>query len=144
MACNGKVCKIVGLVLRNLLGLICVVFGLNKFLGFMPTPNLTEPAMALMGALVEAGYFMPTVGIVFLAVGIALLAGIYVPLALVVLFPVSVNIFFFHAFLDPAGIGAAFVVTALNVLLLMKHKTDYKSLFKSKCCHQHGACDVKS
>ncbi len=144
MSCkNGKTCKIVGMVLRYLLGAICVIFGLNKFFQFMEMPPLPEAAQSFMMALVETGYVMPTLGIVFLAVGVALLSGFFVPLALVILAPVSVNIFFFHAFLDPTGIGAAFLVTALNFVLLIKYKKAYCKLLKPKCCCNKEACSVK-
>ncbi len=55
---------------RILLGLILTVFGLNKFFSFMPMPEFSEPAGALMGAFMEAGYLMPMIAIVEVVTGV--------------------------------------------------------------------------
>jgi hypothetical protein len=52
-----------------------------------------------------------------------------VPLALVILAPISVNMIFFHLFLAPAGIAAAAVVTIINILLIYNNWNKYKALF---------------
>jgi len=41
----------------------------------------------------------------------------YVPLALVVLAPISINIFFVHAFLAPSGLPLALVIGILVIYL---------------------------
>ena len=43
------------LIVRILLGLMVLVFGLNKFLQFMPMPPLPESAGEFMRALVKSG-----------------------------------------------------------------------------------------
>ena len=85
-------------IIRILLGVILVVFGLNKFLQFMPIPPMSVEASAFMAALVESGYILPIVAIVEVITGIMLLFNKYQALALVVLFPVLLNSFLFHLF----------------------------------------------
>ena len=46
------------LIVRMLLGLMVLIFGLNKFLQFIPMPSLPEAAGEFMGALVKSGYLM--------------------------------------------------------------------------------------
>lgn len=122
----------VDLVLRLILGLVLTVFGSNKFLGFMPAPELPEPAANFMGALVQSGYLMGLVGLTEVVAGILLLTGRFVPLALVLLAPVSVNIMAFHLALAPAAIGPALLVSGLNVYLLFAHLPVYRPLLRAR------------
>ena len=121
----------VTLVLRILLGLMMLIFGLNKFLQFMPMPELPEAAGKFMGALMESGYLMQLVAIVEIVAGVLLLVGKYVPLALVILFPVMLNALLFHVFLDPAGSAGAAVAVILNVVLFFAYKDRYSSILSA-------------
>ena len=115
-------------VIRILFGLILIVFGANKFFGFMPMPELSGGAGEFMGALGATGYIFPVVGAVEMGVGVLLALNLFVPLALVVLMPISVNIVLFHVFLDMGGIVPAAVVGGLNVVLLFVYLPAYTSL----------------
>ena len=117
---------------RIVLGLILLAFGLNKFLQFMPMPEMPEAAGALMGAFMEAGYIMPMIAIVEVVIGIMLLAGFFVPRALLLLVPLSVNIILFHVFLDPAGMAAGLIVFVLNVYLLFTYLDRYKPILRAR------------
>ena len=44
------------LLMRLLLGLIFVVFGLNGFFGFLQMPAMPEPAMVFLSGLMGSGY----------------------------------------------------------------------------------------
>lgn len=116
--------------IRLLLGLGLVMFGSNKFLGFMPNPTLTPEAEEFMGAMAKAGYMLPIAGVVQILAGTSFLTNKFVPLMAVILFPIMLNAFLFHAVLDPAGIGGAAVVTTLNVVLLFANKPAYNEMLK--------------
>ena len=118
------------LVLRILLGLIFLVFGLNIFLQFLPLPPVPGPAGALLGAFVASGYIMKLVGVTQVAGGALLLSGVLVPFALVILAPVIVNIMLFHLFLDPAGLPQGLVVTALELALAWQYRQALAPLFR--------------
>jgi putative oxidoreductase len=115
-------------VARYVLALAMIVFGAKKFLGYIDRPPHSRGADALLGAMVQSGYLMPLVGATELLAGIALAAGVFVPLALVVLAPVSVNIVAFHLFLDPGGIVPALVVAGLNLFLGIVHLRSYQDI----------------
>jgi putative oxidoreductase len=119
------------LIVRVVLGLMLVVFGLNKFLQFMPMPPMPEAAGAFMSALVTSGYIMTIVAIVEIVTGILLLVNKFQPLTLVVLFPILLNAFLFHLFLDLAGIGGAVVALAMNVFLMFANKEAYSAVLKA-------------
>jgi putative oxidoreductase len=116
------------LSLQVLLGIAFVVFGLNKFIGFMPAPDLSLAAMAFMAALSESGYMMQLVGLTEVVAGALILSRVFTPLGLVLLAPVSVNIVLFHLFLDPASGIPAYVLAALNLYLLLAHLPKYRPL----------------
>jgi len=116
---------------RVALGLIFVVCGLNGFLDFLPHPAapIPEGALAFAGALMGSGYFFPLLKGTEVLAGVLLLSNRLVPLALVILAPVIINIFAFHAFLAPAGISLAVILLLLEAGLAWSHRAAYRPLF---------------
>ena len=86
------------LIIRILLGLMVLIFGVNKFIQFMPTPPLPEAAGEFIEALTKSEYLMQAVAIVAIITGTLLLINRFQALALVILFPVLLNAFWFHLF----------------------------------------------
>ncbi|MDX5585422.1 MAG: DoxX family membrane protein [Aureibaculum sp.] len=115
--------------LRLVLGLILIVFGANKFLNFMPMPELTGGAADFMGALGNTGYMFPLIGALEVITGLLLIFNKWVPFALVVIAPLAVNMLLYHLKFDLAGIGGAAVVSLLTVVLIYFNWNHYKSLF---------------
>jgi uncharacterized membrane protein YphA (DoxX/SURF4 family) len=120
------------LIARLVLGGAFFIFGLNGFLQFMPTPPNPEKATSFIMALIATGYLFPFMKAVEVLSGAFLLAGRFVPLALVVLAPIILNIFFFHTFLAPAGAPMAFILAGLELFLAWSYRAAYAPLFKSK------------
>ena len=112
------------MVARVLLGLSLGVFGANGLFHFLPDPpKLPGDAQNLLNAMIDTGYLMQLVCIVQIACGVALLLNRLVPLALLVLTPVSVNILCFHLALAPGAEAIpGYVVFAINVLLLIAYR----------------------
>lgn len=117
-------------IVRMLLALILLTFGLNKVLNFMPFPPMPEEAQKFMRALVESGYIMYVVAIVEIVSGVSLLIDKLSSFWIIVVFPILLNAFLFHLFLDIAGISGALFAISLNVYLMIKYFNDYKGLFK--------------
>ncbi len=69
-------------VLRYVLGVAMLIFGANKFVGFMPKPELSEKAGIFMGALADSGYIFPILGVFYIIIGLLLALNKAVPLAL--------------------------------------------------------------
>jgi len=116
---------------RVLLGLIFVVFGLNGFFNFIPAPELSESAGALMGAFVTTGYFMIVVKLVEVISGLMILTGKYLPLGLILLAPVSVHILFFHIFLDQAGLPMAIFIIVMQLFLAWAYRDSYRGVLQA-------------
>ncbi|WP_456423143.1 DoxX family membrane protein [Lutibacter sp.] len=117
------------MILRIILGLALVVFGSNKFFGFMPNMEMPAAAGNLMSAMMESGYMFKLVGVTEIIVGLLLLLKKWVPFALIVLAPISVNMILFHIFLAPAGIAPAAIVAIINILLIYDNWNKLKILF---------------
>ena len=124
--------KTIILLARIILGALLVIFGLNKIFFFMPMTKLPPGADELMSALAQSGYIFPLLIVVEIGTGILLLINRFIPLALILLAPLSVNIMLFHMALDPLGIGAAAIVFLLNLFLLISYRDKYSPLLKIK------------
>lgn len=112
---------------RILLGLPMVVFGLNGFLHFIPMEPMSGAAGAFMGGLAAAPYFFPLLKATEIVAGAMLLSGRFVPLALLLLAPILVQIFAFHAFLA-GGIGLPVVLVALAGYLAYAYRDAYRGV----------------
>jgi uncharacterized membrane protein YphA (DoxX/SURF4 family) len=115
---------------RILLGLVFFVFGLDGFLHFIPQPTQppSEAAMSFAVGLLKTGYMFPLIKGTEVAVGALLLANRFVALALVVIAPVIVNIFAFHAFLAPSGLVIASALVVLEIGLAWAYRSAYRPL----------------
>ena len=113
--------KVASLIARLLLGLIFVVFGLNGFLHFIPMPPPTGLAGQFVVALFVSHFTVVIFGIQLIG-GLLLLLTRFVHLGLVLLWPVIVNIFFFHALMAPSGLPLAIVVVVLWLIIAWRNK----------------------
>lgn len=117
------------MIIRILLGLFVLVFGLNKFLQFLPAPEgMSEDAGAYFVALMSAKV-ISLVAIVEIAAGLALIFNKFGALMAFILMSVSVNAVLYHANLDPDNIVPAIALLILNILVLYGYKDKYKDLF---------------
>lgn len=130
---STKIKSISAITARIVLGLIYFVFGLNFFFHFIPTPPPSGGvADAFTGGLFQSGYFFPMLKGIEVALGALLLAGFFVPLALVILMPISINILLFHAFLTPGNSAMGIVIVLVHIYLAWSYRDYYKPLFAPK------------
>ncbi len=118
---------------RLLLGLIFFVFGLNGFLNFIPAPpDMPEKAMMMMQAFISSGYFLAVVKGTEVIGGLMLLTGRFAPLGLIVLAPITVQIFLFHAFTTPgvSNLIMPLLVIALHLGAAHRYRDLYMPLLK--------------
>ncbi len=123
--------KTASTIARYLLGLVFLVFGLNGFLHFIPAQPIPAVAGQFFGAIFSSGYW---VVIFALQAGAAVLLLInrYVPLALTLLGPVIVNIFFVHVFMAPAGLPLAVVVVILWFLVYHRVRSAFAGIYQQR------------
>ncbi|MBK7863041.1 MAG: DoxX family protein [Archangiaceae bacterium] len=119
-------------VARVLLGLVFLVFGLNGFLHFLPMPPPPPEAVGYFTFLTGSYLFTLVKGTEVL-VAVLLLSNRFVPLALALLAPVTVNILLFHATVEgPATLGLPVVLVALQLYLAWHHREVYAPLFRPR------------
>ncbi len=115
------------LALRVLLGLFLLIFGLNKFLNFLPPFPMEGDFGVLMGVLFSSG-FLSLIGVLEVLAGLALLAGKFVPLALIFSTAIMFCAAVFHLLLDPANVGGAVVGLLLSLILVYAFKPRFLSV----------------
>ena len=118
------------MAVRLLLGLMMLIFGINKFLNFLPMPEIPGDGGTLMGIYFTSG-FMSIIGILEIGFGLALLLNKYVPLALTFIVAILFNAFIFHALHDMAGIGGAAVGLAMSLYLVYAYKVRFLSFLSA-------------
>ena len=122
--------EIVIIIVRILLGLLFVVFGLNGWLHFIPLPPREGRAAEFIGAMIATGYFN-VILVLQVVGGLLLLTGISVPLGLILLGPVIVNILMFHLFMDKKGIGLALFILVLWLFLLWHYRVSFAGVLQN-------------
>jgi putative oxidoreductase len=116
------------MAVRLLLGLMLLVFGVNKFFNFLPAPEgMSADAVAYFGALTSAKV-ITLVAIVEVLAGLALIINKFGAFLAIILMSVSVNAVLFHATLDPGNIAPAMALLVLNIVIVYGYKDKYKAL----------------
>lgn len=117
------------MIVRILLGLMLVVFGSNKLYPFLTVETPSGDAADFMSSLGNTGYIFPVLGVLEVLIGVMLLLKKWVPFAIILLAPISINILLFHLFLAIPGVAIALLVSVFNAILIYKHWQLYRPLF---------------
>lgn len=116
------------IVIRIVFGVLITIFGVNKFLNFMPAPEeMPEAVMNYMTALMSTKT-LQLVGAVEVIAGLSFIFNKYGALMAIILMSVSVNAVLFHLFLGPADIMGALILLVLNIVMLYAYRDKYKYL----------------
>jgi uncharacterized membrane protein YphA (DoxX/SURF4 family) len=128
--------KWIPVIARVLLGLVFTASGIGGFVThFQFPPDLPAPLLTFVTGMAASVYFMPLLKTTETICGLLLLSGYFVPLALVVLAPIILNIFFTHAFLAPSGLPLAMFLGALEIYLSFfasPYEATIRPLFRKK------------
>ncbi len=122
-------------IARVLMGIVFTGAGIAAFASrFAFPPDLPEPMATFVKGIAAAIYFMPLLKTMEVLCGLMLLSGRFVSLALVILSPIIVNIFFTHLFLAPSGLPLAAVLIGLETYLVFftAYGQPVRALFKAK------------
>jgi putative oxidoreductase len=116
--------------LRRIFGVLLVIFGLNALFAFIPIPEQHGFALEYMTILHQAKYLFPLIGTIMTLVGVLLLIDKAVGFGLLMLLPISTNIFAFHLFHDWAGLVPSVTIFGLNLYFVFIRYKQYEILFK--------------
>jgi len=115
--------------IRILFGLFCLIFGLNKFIGFLPFPPIPGDGGTLMGIYATSG-FLKIIGILEILGGLALIVGKFVPLALTFMIAIMFNAAIFHLLHDPPNVVGAILGMVLGLILAFAYKERFADLLR--------------
>ena len=124
--------KIAMIIVRTLMGLVFLFASIVVLFKLVPKPELTGTVKLFNDGLDSVGYFMPLLKVTELLCGLAFVTGRYVPLATVVIAPIIVNIFCFHAFVDRTGLPVAIFLVLANAFVAYCHRRSYEGLLKAR------------
>lgn len=124
--------KIAVTAVRILMGLLFLFASITFLFQLFPKPELTGDMKIFNAGLEASGYLVYLVKVIELACGIALVSGRFVPLAAVLLAPITVNILCVHLFLAPEGLPVASFVVLGNLFLAYTYRKTYAPLFAAR------------
>jgi putative oxidoreductase len=127
--------RIATIIVRILLGALYTFSAIMVLFHLMKEPEMTGNAKTFMDGIMATGYFMTLLKITELLCGIALILGLFAPLATVIIFPVSLNILLYHVCIGPegaSGIPVAIFVVAANLFLAYAYREKYKPMLSMK------------
>jgi putative oxidoreductase len=121
--------KIATIIVRILLGGMMIFASIAYFfkLGEQPVP--TGDMLTVMTGFMAMKYLFPLAKVIELVCGLAILSGKFLRLALIVLLPISVNIFLIHAVVSKTDIPMAAGILIANLFLIYANWNSYKHLF---------------
>ncbi len=122
--------KIAVIIVRILLGLLYTMSAIVVLFNLVKAPEPTGAVKEFMEGAIATKYLFPFIKITELVCGLLLISGRFVPLATVMIFPVTLNIFFYHLFVDPGMVGV--IVLAMNLFLAYACRKNYSTLLASK------------
>ncbi|MFN1834260.1 DoxX family membrane protein [Balneola sp. MJW-20] len=119
-------------IIRVLLGLALIVFGLDKFFQFVPHGHeMTEELIAAYNGLLANKFIMPTVGIVEIISGLLLVSGRYLIVAFGAMIPIAYSILGFHIAVDIHGILPGLIVALLLGYLIWYRRSAISKILRS-------------
>jgi uncharacterized membrane protein YphA (DoxX/SURF4 family) len=99
------------------MGLLFIFASVTVLFNLVPQPELKGNTKIFMDGINASRYLLPLIKITELFCGIAFLTGYFVPLATVVIAPVTISILLFHIFVDPSGLPVAILLVLANIFL---------------------------
>ena len=118
--------KIAIIIVRVLLGLMYLFASVVYFINYTPeAPKLSADQTTFMAGVMASFYLMPLIKVTELVSAILLLIGRTAPLGAIVIFPVTLNIFLYHAFLGPQQLPMVAVMLIFNLFLLFAYHKKY-------------------
>lgn len=121
--------KIVKTILCVLFGLMFVNAGLDKFLHYMPMPEMPEHLMKLNEAIGSIVWLIPLVGAVELVGGLLFIFPKTRALGAIMILPIMVGIIIHNAVFMPEGLAIAGPFFLINLWIIADNWPKYKPMF---------------
>ncbi|MFN1218560.1 DoxX family protein [Chryseobacterium kwangjuense] len=122
--------KIVKFILCLLFALVFINAGLDKFLHYMPMPEITPEQVKIFAAFGEIGWLLPLVGVVEIVGGLLFIFPKTRALGAIIILPVMVGILIHNVCRDPnqTGVIMSVVMFLINIWVIIDNREKYKAL----------------
>ncbi len=126
--------KIAVIIVRTLIGLLFLFASVTYFVAPAPPPpeGLNENTKLFLSGLDASRYIMPIVKIIELLCGLMFVSGRFVALAVILIFPVALNILLINVIHMPSGLPVVIPLFLAILFLAFSEREKYKPLFEVK------------
>ncbi len=122
--------KIATLIVRILLGGMMLFASLSYFFNFGPEqPKPSGDLATMMAGFMAAKYIFPVAKTIELLAGLTIISGKFMKIGVVVLMPISINIFLIHVMVTKTDIPIGAGILIANLFLIYANWNSYKELF---------------
>ena len=121
------------IIVRTLVGLMFIFASVTYFLNVAPPPpEFTGNTKLFMDGIDASGYILPVAKVFELLCGLAFISGRFVALAVVLIFPIALNILFINAIHTPDVLPIAIALFLAVLFLAYSEREKYAPLFEAK------------
>ena len=121
------------IIVRTLIGLLFVISSVTYFLNVAPPPeNLTGDTKTFFDGLTASHYILPLAKVFELLCGLMFVSGRFVALAVVLIFPIALNILLINALHLPSGLAIAIPLFLAILFLGYTQREKYLPLLEAK------------
>jgi len=121
------------IIVRTLIGLMFLMASITYFLNVgQEPPNLEGNTKTFFDGLTASKYILPVSKIFELLCGLAFISGRFVALAVILIFPIMLNIFLINAIHLPSGLPIVIPLFLGILFLAYTEREKYAPLFSSK------------
>ena len=125
--------KIAVIIVRTLVGLLFVLSAVTYFLNVAPPPeDLTGDTKTFFDGLAASHYILPVAKVFELLCGLMFVSGRFVALAVVLIFPIALNILLINALHLPSGLVIAIPLFLAILFLAYTQREKYLPLLEAK------------
>lgn len=107
------------MIARIFLGGIFVISGLNGFFHFIPS------SAGFISSMINTGDLFFVVKFFEILCGAMILSGIFMPIALIMLFPITINIFMYHITTGMGSIPMSMMIMIVHIFMIYSHREKY-------------------
>ncbi len=125
--------KIAVIIVRILIGLMFLMASVTYFLNIAPPPEgLTGDTKTFFDGMDASGYILPVSKVFELLCALAFLTGRFVALAVVLIFPIALNILLINAIHLPSGLPIAIPLFLGILFLAYDNREKYMPILAAK------------
>ena len=125
--------KIAVIIVRTLIGLMFLFASVTYFLNVAPPPeDLTGNTKSFFEGIAASGYILPVAKVFEFLCGAAFVTGRFIALAVVLIFPIALNILLINAIHLPSGLPIAIPLVLGVSFLAYTEREKYLPMFSAK------------